>query len=98
EAAAELVRNGGRIVLISDLMAAEPSRNYLAHSVSKAATEGLVRALAVELAPRVAVNGVAPGAVLVPEGTPAEQAQSYARKTLLGRLRDPPDVPPPAPF
>jgi pteridine reductase len=92
EAAAELTRREGRIVLISDLMAAEPPRNYLAHAVSKAATEGLVRALAVELAPRVTVNGIAPGAVLVPEGTSEEQSARYARKTLPQRLGDPADV------
>ena len=92
EAAAELTRREGRIVLISDLMAARPPRNYLAHAVSKAATEGLVRALAVELAPRVTVNGIAPGAVLVPEGTSQEQSSLYARKTLLQRLGDPADV------
>jgi pteridine reductase len=73
-------------------MASEPPRNYLAHSVSKAATEGLVRALAVELAPRVTVNGIAPGAVLVPEGTSQEQSARYARKTLPQRLGSPADV------
>jgi len=92
EAASELAKNAGRIVLISDLLAAEPARNYLAHAVSKAATEGLVRALAVELAPSVLVNGVAPGAVLVPEGTSQEQAARYARRPLLQRLGNPADV------
>ena len=92
EAAAMLQRRRGRIVLISDLMASEPPKGYLAHAVSKAAVEGLVRALAVELAPSVAVNGVAPGTVLVPEGTPPEVEQRYARKTLLQRNGDPDDV------
>jgi pteridine reductase len=92
EAAAMLRRRSGRVVLISDLMASEPPREYLAHAVSKAAVEGLVRALAVELAPSVAVNGVAPGTVLVPEGTPPDVAQRYARKTLLQRNGDPDDV------
>jgi pteridine reductase len=92
EAAAELARRGGRIVLVSDLMASEPAKSYLAHSVSKAAVEGLVRALAVELAPQVQVNGVAPGAVLVPQGTPPEQVARYARKTLLQRIGEPDDV------
>jgi NAD(P)-dependent dehydrogenase (short-subunit alcohol dehydrogenase family) len=92
EAAAMLQRRGGRIVLVSDLMASEPPKGYLAHAVSKAAVEGLVRALAVELAPSVAVNGVAPGTVLVPEGTPPDVAQRYARKTLLQHNGDPDDV------
>ncbi|HSB37376.1 MAG TPA: SDR family oxidoreductase, partial [Thermoanaerobaculia bacterium] len=66
EAAATLRERRGRIVLISDFLAESPARNYLAHSVSKAAVEGLVRALAVELGPEVSVNGVAPGTVLPP--------------------------------
>ena len=92
EAAPMLVRRGGRVVLISDLMAAEPPRNYLAHAVSKAAVEGLVRALAAELAPAVSVNGIAPGTILVPEGTPPQEASRYAKKTLLQRNGDPDDI------
>ena len=38
-----------------------------------------MRALAVELAPEVPVNGVAPGTVLVPEGTTPEDAEKLAR-------------------
>ena len=72
EAAPMLAARSGRVVLVSDFLAESPARNYLAHSVSKAAVEGLVRALAVELAPGVSVNGVAPGTVLPPEGTPAD--------------------------
>jgi pteridine reductase len=92
EAAPMLLRRGGRIVLISDLMASHPPKNYLAHAVSKAAVEGLVRALAVELAPSVSVNGIRPGTVLVPEGTSPEETQRYARKTLLERNGDPTDI------
>lgn len=92
EAAPTLRQRRGRVVLVSDRMALHPPRHYLAHSVSKAAVEGLVRALAVELAPEVSVNGVAPGAVLVPEGTTPEQAVRWAGKTLLQRLGDPEDV------
>jgi pteridine reductase len=67
-------------------------RRYLAHAVSKAAVEGLVRALAVELAPEVSVNGVAPGTVLPPEGTPPEQAERWARQAPLLRNGEPDDV------
>jgi pteridine reductase len=74
------------------MMAHDPPKGYLAHAVSKSAVDGLVRALAVELAPEISVNGVAPGAVLVPEGTTAEQAASYARRVPLGRIGEPEDV------
>ena len=92
EASATLRERHGRVVLISDLLAVQPVRGYVAHSVSKAAVEGLVRALAIELAPEVSVNGVAPGTVLVPEGTTAETAARWARQAPLRRNGDPADV------
>ncbi len=91
-AAATLRARRGRVVLVSDFLALQPVRGYVAHSVSKAAAEGLVRALAVELAPEVSVNGVAPGTVLVPEGTSPEQAERWAREALLRKNGDPADV------
>lgn len=92
EAAAWLRSRHGRIVLISDALARQPVRGYLAHGVSKAAVEGLVRSLALELAPEVSVNGVTPGTVLVPEGTPPEQAARWAKRLPLQRLGAPEDV------
>ena len=92
EAAPLLAQRRGRVVLISDLLAAAPPRRYLAHAVSKAAVEGLVRALAVELAPEVSVNAVAPGAVLLPEETSPDEAQRIARRIPLGRIGSPEDV------
>jgi NAD(P)-dependent dehydrogenase (short-subunit alcohol dehydrogenase family) len=84
-AAPILRRRKGRVVVVSDFLAIRPVRNYLAHSVSKAAAEGLVRALAVELAPEVSVNGVSPGTVMVPEGTPERLAARWAAETPLRR-------------
>jgi NAD(P)-dependent dehydrogenase (short-subunit alcohol dehydrogenase family) len=92
EAAPMLRERRGRVVLISDFLARDPARHYLAHAVSKAAVEGLVRALAVELAPEVSVNGVAPGTVLVPEGTAPEEAEKLARRVPLRRNGAPEDV------
>src|SRR5262249_48724957 len=92
EAAPVLSHRRGRIVLISDLMARRPPKAYLAHAVSKSAVEGLVRALAVELAPEVSVNGIAPGAVLVPAGTSPEEAARYARRVPQRRIGEPEDV------
>ena len=91
--AAPFLRSGrGRVVLLSDLLATFPVRGYAAHTASKAAVEGLVRALAIELAPEVSVNGVAPGTVLVPGGTPADVAERWAAEAPLRRNGDPSDV------
>jgi pteridine reductase len=92
EAAPALRARGGRIILVSDFLAESPERNYFAHSVSKAAVEGLVRALAVALAPDVAVNGVAPGTVLPPEGTSAEEVERLARRLPAKRIGSAEDV------
>jgi pteridine reductase len=92
EAAPMLKARRGRVVLISDLLARAPVRNYTAHAVSKAAVEGLVRALAVELAPEVLVNGVAPGTVLVPEGTTPEETETLKRRVPLEKIGNPEDV------
>jgi pteridine reductase len=92
EAGPMLRERRGRVVLISDVLARDPAKSFLAHSVSKAAVEGLVRALAVELAPEVSVNGVAPGTVLVPDGTSPEEAEALARRVPLRRNGDSEDV------
>jgi pteridine reductase len=92
EAAPTLRTRRGRVILISDFLAESPERNYFAHSVSKAAVEGLVRALAVALAPEVAVNGVAPGTVLPPEGTTPEEAERLARRLPAKRIGSAEDV------
>ena len=92
EAAPTLSARRGRIVFVSDFLGRDPAKDYLAHSVSKAAVEGLVRALAVELAPDVLVNGVAPGNILAPEGTPPEESARWAAKVPLKRFGDPQDV------
>jgi pteridine reductase len=90
--AGELRARRGRVVLIGDFLAHHPARGYAAHAISKSAVEGTVRALAVELAPDVSVNGVAPGTVLVPEGTPKEDEERWARRVPLRRNGDPHDV------
>jgi pteridine reductase len=56
----------GRIVNLLDWRALRPSADHLPYTVSKAALAALTQALAVSLAPRISVNGLALGAVLPP--------------------------------
>ncbi len=74
-------RGHGDIVNVLDIGGAiVPWKNYSAYCMSKAALAALTRCLAVELAPAIRVNGVAPGTVLPQEGTPDEMlAQLRAR-------------------
>lgn len=73
QAAAEVMlrRKGdgeaGRIVNLSSLGAVQIWKNRIPYNVSKAAVVQLTRALARSLAPRIAVNSVAPGAIEIPE-------------------------------
>ncbi|MEX2143385.1 MAG: SDR family oxidoreductase [Anaerolineales bacterium] len=56
----------GRIVNILDWRALRPSGDHLPYTVSKAALAALTRSLAVAMAPKVTVNGIAFGAILPP--------------------------------
>ncbi len=84
--------SGGVIVNIADLAAFETWKGYIPHAITKAGIVHMTRGLAHALAPRVRVNAVAPGAVMLPEGTPADQANKLISTTPLGRLGSAEDV------
>jgi NAD(P)-dependent dehydrogenase (short-subunit alcohol dehydrogenase family) len=52
----------------------------------------LTRGLAAALAPRIQVNAVAPGVVLLPEGFPRDSARRLAARIPMGRHGRPADV------
>jgi pteridine reductase len=85
-AAPALRRNHGCIINMVDIHAERPNPGYPVYSMAKAANAMMVKALALELAPEVRVSGVAPGAILWPEGAQGEQAQAHALPRIpLGR-------------
>ena len=93
QAAAEhLKRARGAIINIADHMALERWPAYIPHSLTKGAVVHMTRALAQELAPDVRVNAIAPGVVLMPEGTDANEAERLVASTPLKRLGSPRDV------
>jgi len=87
-----LARGQGAIVNILDLVIYEPWRDFTAHAVGKAGLLALTRQLALELAPAVRVNAVAPGSVLPPEYLSEERRTAIARRNLMGRWGNPEDV------
>jgi pteridine reductase len=91
-AAATRMTDGGVIVNIADLAAFEAWTGYIPHGTSKAGLVYVTRALAKRLAPRVRVNAVAPGAVLLPDEWSVADADRLARTTPLERLGSPDDV------
>src|SRR5689334_16228851 len=80
-AAPHLADAHGAIVNIADLAAFETWPAYIPHGISKAGIVYMTRALARALAPNVRVNGIAPGAVLLPEGWSDQDAARMKEST-----------------
>ena len=77
---------------IADHLAHESWPMLVPHAASKGALETVTRQLAAQLAPRVRVNAVVPGAVLPPEGWPESARRAFEEATPLRRLGSPDDV------
>ena len=94
EAAPELEKHAGAIVNIVDIHADRPLKGYPVYSIAKSGLAAMTRSLAVELAPKVRVNGVAPGAIAWPEDGQFETAERtrIVETTPLGRVGSPEDI------
>ena len=93
-AAPHLRASRGGIVNIVDIHAERPLKGYPVYCAAKAGLLGLTRALALEMAPEVRVNGVSPGAIEWPDDGqfPPEERDAIVRHTLLGRVGAPSDI------
>ena len=94
EAAPQLAKNCGAIVNIADIHAERPLKGYLVYSVAKAGLVALTRALALELAPEVRVNAIAPGAIAWPEDGQFEprERERIVATTPFARLGSPEEI------
>ena len=87
--------HGGAIVNIGDWATRRPYPGYAAYFPSKGAIPTLTRSFAVELAarnPRVRVNAVLPGPVMLPDDLPAEERAVAIAQTLVQREGTPEHV------
>lgn len=92
-AAPHLAANAGAIVNLVDIYADSALRNHSVYVMAKAALVAMTRALALDLAPHVRVNAVAPGAVLWPEQGKSDQAKEAILASVpLARMGSPDDV------
>lgn len=66
QAFARQAAQGARIVNILDWRALRPGADHFPYTVSKAALAAMTKSLAVALAPKITVNGLALGAILPP--------------------------------
>lgn len=92
-AAPELRHRGGAIVHLTDAALSHPLPGHGAYTAAKGALAALTAALAVDLAPQVRVNAIAPGAILWPDSGKDEAARAAVlARTPLGRTGSPEEV------
>lgn len=78
---------GANIINITDIHAERPLKNHTVYCMAKAANSMLTQSLARDLAPKIRVNGIAPGAILWPEniaGDPQTLLEHIPLATLGG--------------
>lgn len=82
------------IVFISSQLAFRGSSSDVAYGASKAGILGLMRSLAIQLAPRIRVNAVAPGTIDtdIIGGYTREQRKKRESEIPLGRIGSPEEV------
>jgi len=87
-----MAQGAGKIINIADWAGERPYKHYLPYCVSKAGVIAMTKALALELAPTVQVNAVAPGPVLLPEDVSAAEKRAIIAATPLHRIGSPEDI------
>ena len=97
-AAPHLRATRGGIVNLVDIHAEQPLAGHTVYCMAKAALRMLTKSLALDLAPDVRVNAIAPGAILWPEpsgkdaGKDAAAREALLARTPLGRTGTPEEV------
>ncbi len=89
---AALAEHQGTIINMVDIHAAKPLKNHTLYCMAKAALVTMTQSLALELAPDIRVNGVAPGAILWPEHDISAQDKANILQDIpiqrLGQMDD----------
>lgn len=92
-AAPHLKATRGAIVNLVDIYAERPLRQHTVYCMAKAALVMATKSLALELAPDVRVNAIAPGAILWAEhGSSDAQQQALLARTPLARTGTPEEI------
>lgn len=76
-------KTAGSIINLVDIYGKHPLKSHSIYSISKAGIAMLTKSLALELAPKVRVNGISPGAILWPTNeTGSEEIGQHHQKIL----------------
>ena len=81
----ELTNRHGSIINIVDAHVDKPLQNHVLYNMAKSALKSMTKTLSLEMAPRVRVNGISPGAILWPEDLEQkdnEETQSRKKEIL----------------
>lgn len=82
----------GKMIFFTDWAVDRPYRDYLPYLVAKGGLTTLTKALAVELAPSITVNAIAPGTVEPPPHATGEQLNQIQRSSALNKIGQASDV------
>ncbi len=90
-----LRKQRGNVINIADIYASRPLKNHTLYCMAKAANIMLTKSMALELAPSIRVNGIAPGAIIWPEHSDKlgdNTRQQFLDKVPLKRMGDPDNI------
>jgi NAD(P)-dependent dehydrogenase (short-subunit alcohol dehydrogenase family) len=93
QAAAKVMqKEGGKIINFADWSGFRPYVDYLPYCISKAGVVAMTKGLAKTLAPKIEVNAVAPGPILLPENLDPVEEEEISRNTPLKKVGSPQDI------
>jgi pteridine reductase len=87
QACVPLMRDGGAVVNIVDALLHKPMRGFAPYYAAKTGLASLTETLALELAPRIRVNGVAPGHMLWADSSALNEEQQDAELARIPLAR-----------
>ncbi len=88
-----LSQREGCIINIIDIHSERGLKDYPVYSIAKAGLAAMTRILAKELAPKIRVNGVSPGAIIWPKDElSVKYKQEIISKIALSRTGEPEDI------
>ena len=82
----------GAIVNLVDIAALQPEPDFVHYAATKAGLIAITKGLAQSWAPKIRVNGVAPGPVLMPEDYDESARKAWLDRLPMGDILGPDDI------